>query len=370
MANHEQEGVSGGDDWLAEAMGAEGATAAPAVESEAPQGTGESESVAEAPEAGAATDPSGDTQPEIKVDSTGRAHGPGGRFVPKSKGSEPPAQEAEPPKQVEKPVEAAAKQQEVPDESGPEKDDDSKVPSWRVRELREKASSERARADAAEQRARDLEAQFNQQQRAFEAMQRQLQQIQNPPKQPDPINLFDDQGPERFVETVEERLARQEREFQQQLRNVRLETNFAMTHQLNPDVFPQAYQEFEKAINSGDRAVGARVFNSPNPGAALVSWYKEQQAIREIGTDPQSYIQRKLDEALDDPQFLARALEKARAKAGGQSAVTPQQAQPAPRPNTVVKRPPSLSGVPGGESAHAASLNSTGDWLREALGDR
>lgn len=319
MANHEQEVMGDEEELFYSGLDGEANSAEPRVEVE----------------------PEAVSEP---VQST-RERDERGRFAARSSAQGTPA-EAEPQTQVT-PVEAAAQEPEAQSQTARE-DDDAKIPSWRMREIREARDAERLRAERAEQSAREAQAAAAQLQRNLEQMQRQIQQFQNPPKQPDPIDLFGDNGPERFVETIEERLERQQRTFQQEIRNVRLESNFAMTHQLNPDVFPEAYKAFEQAVNSGDKVVGARVFNSPNPGAALVAWHKEQSAIKEVGGDPASYVQRKLDEALKDPAFLAKALEAARATATGQPAPA---GQPSPRPNTVTQLPPSLRSVPGSAAA-------------------
>jgi len=323
MANHEQEVMGDEEELFYSGLDGEARSADPRVEVEP-------EAVAE------------------PVQST-RERDERGRFAAKSSAEEQPA-EAEPPKQVETSVEAAA--QEPAATQPPAKEDDgAQIPSWRMREIREARDAERvakeaerARADRAEQDARQAVAAAQQLQQHLANMQRQMQQLHNPPKQTEPIDLFGDNGPERLLGTVEERFAQQQAAFQRELRNVRLESNFAMTHQLNPDVFPVAYQAFEQAINSGDRVVGARVFNSANPGAALVAWHKEQTAIKEIGGDVNAYRQRIIEEAKKDPAILAQFLEAARATASGQPAPT---GQPSPRPNTVTQLPPSLRSVPG-----------------------
>jgi hypothetical protein len=332
MANHEQVDIGDEDELFSEML------------------TGD------APSFDAGPSDTGEEPAALEPEKSSRERDEFGRFKSKAQDAVEQPAEAEPQTQVEAPVEAAA--QDTAAAQASHKDDDGgQIPSWRMREIREARDAERARAERAEQSAREAQAAALQLQRNLEAMQRQIQHFQNPPKQPDPIDLFGDNGPERFVETIEERLERQQRTFQQEIRNVRLESNFAMTHQLNPEVFPEAYKAFEQAVNSGDKVVGARVFNSPNPGAALVAWHKEQSAIKEIGGDPNAYVQRKLDEALKDPAFLAKALEAAKATATGQPA---QPGQPAPRPNTVTQLPPSLRSVPGAAS-QSSGLESLSD---------
>lgn len=335
MANHEQVDIGDEDELFSEMLSGD------------------------APTFGADPSDTGEEPAALVPETSSRERDEFGRFKAKPQDAIEQPAEAEPQTQVETPVEASA-----PDPSAAQsshKDDDGgQIPSWRMREIREARDAERARADRAEQQAREAQAAALQMQRNLEAMQRQIQQIQNPPKKPDPIDLFGDNGPEQFLGTVEERFAAQQATFQRELRNVRLENNFAMTHQLNPDVFPQAYQAFEQAVKSGDQVVGARVFQSPNPGAAMIAWHKEQSAIKEIGGDPASYVQRKLDEALKDPAFLAKALEAAKATASGQPVVSTTPAQSQARPNTVTQLPPSLRSVPGAAS-QSSGLESLSD---------
>jgi hypothetical protein len=84
-----------------------------------------------------------------------------------------------------------------------------------------------------------------------------------------------------------------------------------------------------------------------------VNWYKREQTLKEVGSDPNAYVQKKLEEALNDPQFLAKALEKARGAAS---------AQP-----TQVKLPPSLNKA---ASARTDGDNDTSDqgMYRHAIG--
>jgi hypothetical protein len=59
--------------------------------------------------------------------------------------------------------------------------------------------------------------------------------------------------------------------------------------------------------------------------------------IAQVGTNPEEYVQKKLEEALSDPEFLAKALERARGVASTQP--------------TQVKLPPSLNKATAARSA-------------------
>ena len=45
--------------------------------------------------------------------------------------------------------------------------------------------------------------------------------------------------------------------------------------------------------------------NSRDPVGDVVRWHKQQSTLREIGPDPVAYRQKILDEARNDPEFLA-----------------------------------------------------------------
>jgi len=330
MANHEQDGIGDEDELFSEMLSGD------------------------APKFDAEPDNTGSEPAALEPEKPSRERDEFGRFKAKSQDTQEQPAEAEPQTQVEAPVEAAAQEPEAAQQQEPPKEDErGGVPAWRLREIREARDAERARAEKAEADARAAAAQAAQLQQYLVAMQQQIHQLQNPPKQPEPVNLFED--PDAFVGTVEQKLAALEQNFQRQRRQDRLEMNLALTNRLHPEEFPVALEEFYREADRNP-ALKHRVFSVTDHGAEILAWHREQKTLKEIGGDPTSYVQRKLDEALKDPAFLAKALEAARAQAGGQPVVSPTPAQPAARPNTVTQLPPSLRSVPGA----AASSQSTG----------
>ena len=99
-------------------------------------------------------------------------------------------------------------------------------------------------------------------------------------------------------------------------------------------MFEQAYSEAQQAIAQGDNQLSAMMQTSSSPGETLVQWYKQRQTMREVGDDPNVWLERKLEERLNDPAFLAKAMERARTQA---------TANPPSRP--AVSLPPSLSSM-------------------------
>jgi len=269
-----------------------------------------------------------------------------GRFAAKSQ-DEPsetpqePKAEAEP-QQQEAPAVAAPAE---PAKADPKEDRDGWIPSWRAREISEAKKAAAERAERAEAEAKAHAAKWEQAQRESAELKRRLDELTKPKQEP--VNLFE--NPEGFVGSVEERLARERDSFQGELRKIRLENNLAISAIVYKEDFPPAYEAFVKAVEGGDRATATRVFNSADPGGSIVAWHRERKTLDEIGNDPASYVQKKLDEALNDPEFLAKALERAKAQATGQPAAQP--GAPAARPNLKTQLPPSLRTMPGAAAA-------------------
>jgi hypothetical protein len=163
-------------------------------------------------------------------------------------------------------------------------------------------------------------------------MQRQLQQQQPKPQEP-PDVFTDPQGWQAFVQ----------QQTQQAISSQRYEFSEMLARQAYGDKrVAEAEKWAEANIGPAERA---RVAASRHPYAEVIRMQDERNVLTEIGTDPTAYVQKKLDEALNDPAFLARAIEKARAQAAG-------QASPQTKPNTVVQLPPSLNRAPGAASPH------------------
>lgn len=93
------------------------------------------------------------------------------------------------------------------------------------------------------------------------------------------------------------------------------------------DKVKAAFTALDQAAKAGDPdavAAVARVKQSMDPYGDIVAWHQQKTVINEVGSDPQAFIQKKLDEALNDPAFLAKALEKAKGgKPSAQGAETP-----------------------------------------------
>jgi len=152
-------------------------------------------------------------------------------------------------------------------------------------------------------------------------MQRASQPKPEPAAKPDP--LLDPDAYEAYIE----------QKFEDRLLNRERETSMRMAQRAYKDEFPEAYRAAQVAMSRGDHALQARMHASADPGETLMEWHREQRTMREVGTDPNAWLEKKLEERLNDPAFLAKAIERARGAAGGNGKSA------APRVNL----PPSLS---------------------------
>lgn len=231
------------------------------------------------------------------------------------------------------------------------------IPPGRLREQTERAAAAEARAKAAEDALKaareETEKRFSELNAKFEGFtlaNRQQQQpkpepakVETPPK---PDMFADPEGYDKWVQDrVTERIAATEQKFE----SILVERSMASAHGLHKEAFEKAYQAVT-ALDRSDpsaRATVQRIWKSPDPGAALMNWHREQETLREVGTDPAKYrenIAKETREALmKDPEFRKQLLADLRADANGSNG---GQAR------TTTRLPKALSDVAGGKSAH------------------
>lgn len=154
-------------------------------------------------------------------------------------------------------------------------------------------------------------------QHQLQALQRQLQEQQKPPEQ---VDIFAD--PATWEQTLQQRNEAWRRQ-------VMGEMSLRLASAKYPDEFQSAYTAMQQRLASGDTALQQAFIASPDPGEMMVNWYRKERTAQVVGSDPEDFLARALDAALENPEFLARAVEKAR----GTASTKPTQ----------VKLPPSLS---------------------------
>ena len=184
----------------------------------------------------------------------------------------------------------------------------------------------------------------------LEQLSRQQQPAQQQPQQAPaaPDRWTDPEGYDKWRDAqVEARFQAQLQEREQQRARFSFEDAAAQHGQ---DAFAEAYRALDSLDprDPANRAQGQRVMASPNPGEALMRWYANEKARREIGADPAAYRERLRTELtdpaklLEDPATRERIIAQLRAEAGqgGQNG----------GPRSTYTLPPSLNGARGGNS--------------------
>lgn len=236
--------------------------------------------------------------------SDGPARDEHGRFAPKE--PEPVAAEAQP---------------------EPQGKDEAHVPSWRLRE-------ERERAESAERRAREIEANW---QRQFQELQSRLPK-QEPTPAPDVFedpNKFLEHGVKQAVDPIKSEIG-QLREFYSRREAVR---------EHGQEKVEAAYKAVAEGMQSRDpetMAVYQRAMSSMDPFGEIVSWHQQKAVYSQIGNDPNAWFEKELEKRLADPQFASAQLQKIQSSVRAPSSQAPNQ----------IKLPPSIGKVP---SSHSAS---------------
>lgn len=249
----------------------------------------------------------------------------GGRFASKQPAVEPPA--------VTEPPSADA-------------DATGSVPSWRHREV-----SERARTVETENQT--LRRQLDDMQRQIGAMHQRQAQPQKPADVPDPI--VDPEGYRGYFETT----------MNDRLREMEANFSFRYAHAAHSDKFEKAYDEMLSRAQRGDPSVVRHVMASPDPGSALMRWHNRETAYAQVGDDPSAWFEKQLAERLKDQTFAGSLVEKIRSGAsaanganGGGNGANGQ------RP--IVNLPPSLSRVPSARAADDGAIDASDAGMYQA----
>lgn len=265
-----------------------------------------------------ADEPARPPEPAAEPEPVAQPRDEAGKFAPKEQES------PEPPPAAEKPA---------VDDNAPQ------VPSWRVREINEE---KRALAD----KLAAAETERQQWQREQQELRTRLAALEKPaaPQQeeeePDP--LLDPKGYREFIR----------KQVNADLLNERREMSLQAAHRAYKGEFEEAYSAAQKQV---DPALKAMMQQSRDPGETLMAWHRQQKTMREVGNDPNAWLQKKLDEQLNNPEFLAKALERARAVAAPQDDGKPK-----------ISLPPTLSGATRAVASHGSDpgddLSSEGLW--------
>jgi hypothetical protein len=247
--------------------------------------------------------------------------------APEGDGPKKPGDEPEEPAEVEEPGDEPEEQTE------PEEPRDAR--GLRAAMLSER--KQRQAAEAASKAAREEIAAANARIDRILAQQQPQQQQPPPPAPAKPDPVLDPDGYERYV------VAQMEQRYTMR----RIEETFQETHETVGKEFEAAYESLRKldANNPVDRAIGNRIYTSPNPGKALMRWHREQTMLQEMGSDPAAYRQKLRDELLNDPDMVKAVLARVREQRDGNG-------QQPGAPRNVTRLPPSLNRARGGSTSN------------------
>lgn len=272
---------------------------------------------------------SGDSNvvPEIQQEQpTTQPRDEGGRFAAK--------QEA--PAVVEQPVAEAqpAPHQEMTEEHPA----NGGIPQARLKAEAEKRRE--AEADAAALRREIAE---------LRGMVQARQQPAQPQQEKQPVSIFED--PEAF-------LSSQLSPVQQTIQEMREELWESRAAAVHTSEAVEAAKAAADALDPASKAALHRhITTTGNPFDNLVKWHKQQQTLARVGNDPDAWLNAEKEKLLNDPEFLAQAMERARA--GASANVNRSQ------PNTNLPR--SISRLPAGGNMPADNDMSDGALFSNAL---
>lgn len=208
--------------------------------------------------------------------------------------------------------------------------------------------ADRERRQAAERERDELKRAVEARDRQFSELQKQLEELKAP--KPEPIDPWSQ--PDQWAGQFDQRLSSVNDTVGKRLKEMEANFSFRLAHFQHKDVFEKGYEELVNRVRAGDIAIRDHIMASADPGQALVNWYRREQTVREVGEDPQAYVNRKMEEALKDPAFLAKAQEAMKAIATGQNGAAPR---------TTTQLPPSLTRAAGGSSANRGEGDATTD---------
>jgi hypothetical protein len=265
----------------------------------------------------------GTAEPGDKQEPTPQPRDEAGKFA---------SPQPEPPVQAQAPVaEPQAPTPETPPAGG--------VPVGAVKAEREKRQAAEADAEALRREIAELRG----------MVQAVRQPAPQPQQEKQPVSIFED--PDAFLQS-------QLSPVQQQLQEMREEVWESRAAVVHTQEAVDAAKEAANALagTPQGRALHQQITAGGNPFDNLVKWHKQQQAYARVGNDPDAWLNAEIEKRMQDPAFLAQAVERARAGVSP----TPQTRQP------VTSIPPSLSRLPAGGNAPQGGEAQSDDALFSA----
>jgi len=293
--------------------------------------------------------------------------------VEEVEGEEPEAEETEvePGKVVaeEQPLAAKPGEQQV-DRNEPQ----GRVPSGKLREANERARVLQAELDTFKTRESQNTDRFTDLSAKLDRALGRIDELSRAPRgevKPEPAkteaipDIFED--PQGFKAHMEKGFQTELAKRDQQISAQRVETSMAIAHAFHKDTFTNAFAAINKldVNNPDDRSIVARIYNSPNPGEALVSWHKRETTRAEVGDDVVAYRERIAKEAREslakDPEFRKQLLADMR----GEAAAVGEDG----RPRNTTRIPQSLARAQGSNVGTGRVDPNAGDSSDQGIAD-
>ena len=208
-------------------------------------------------------------------------------------------------------------------------------------------------------------------QQQFEAMQQQMQQREAWEAEQQRLAQEQQELPDMFespefyqqgyhnLQTQVQMLSAQLQQQQQMTRMQHLtdkgDRSLERVQAKDPETFGKAWETLEtKVVQQGDPSwknyLLQTAMQGGDVGEALVGLYKQENLATTVGDDPDAYVESKLEEKLNDPEFLQKALEKARGMASGSEG------------QSVVKLPPSINKAGGAGGGAQTGMSDAELW--------
>lgn len=203
------------------------------------------------------------------------------------------------------------------------------------------------------EKRQQIQAQFEamQQQIAWQQQQEAQAQQQQAAEQQEMVDIFE--NPEFYQQAIQQMPQYVNQMVNRQMAMLRHEMtgnmSLALAKQADPETFDKAWDTLASRCGQGDNTWRAQILQSVDPGGTLVKLYKDSSIKEAVGDDPEEFFNSKLEEKLNDPEFLAMALERARGAASAQ-------------PNRRVKVPTSMSKVGTGGTPTSGGMSSQELW--------
>jgi hypothetical protein len=212
-----------------------------------------------------------------------------GRFAPKAEQEQPKTEAAPAPKVVTEQPTTTEKER-------------GEIPAWRLREEAEAKREAIARAEQHQRDNEDLRRQLAAMQQQFGLVQRQLQDKANPP----PDRYVDPEGFDRY----------QASQWDMRLRQRDVATSEMLARiKFGDDLYDKAEKALESHVrlNPSDPIVSV-LQGASQPAFEMVKWFQQQETHKRLaGKSIDDLLKEESEKLLNDPAFLAKAIEKAKA---------------------------------------------------------